>query len=125
MSTDSIPKVGLLRTHIGSALRRARIAQGQTLRQLSREASVSLGYLSEIERGQKEASSELLASICHALSLSIPNLLVEVSRSISGSLEDSSHAATISPRPTLAPTLAIVSLENTSVSDALNIEDAA
>ena len=66
MSTDSIPKVGLLRTHIGSALRRARIAQGQTLRQLSREASVSLGYLSEIERGQKEASSELLESICHA-----------------------------------------------------------
>ena len=121
MSTDSIPKVGLLRTHIGSALRRARIAQGQTLRQLSREASVSLGYLSEIERGQKEASSELLESICHALSLSIPNLLVEVSRSISGSLEDLSHASTISPRPTLA----IVSRENTSVSDALNIEDAA
>ena len=121
MSTNSIPKVGLLRTHIGSALRRARIAQGQTLRQLSREASVSLGYLSEIERGQKEASSELLASICHALSLSIPNLLVEVSRSISGALEDSNHASTISPRPALA----IVSRENTSVSDALNIEDAA
>lgn len=125
MSTDSISKVGLLRTHIGSALRRARIAQGQTLRQLSREASVSLGYLSEIERGQKEASSELLASICHALCLSIPNLLVEVSRSISGSLEEIGHAATVSPRPTLAPTLAIISRENTSVSDALNIEDAA
>ncbi|NBR94132.1 MAG: XRE family transcriptional regulator [Actinobacteria bacterium] len=72
----------LLRSHIGAALRRVRSEQGQTLRQLSREASVSLGYLSEIERGQKEASSELLAAICAALQLPISQLLLEVSESM-------------------------------------------
>ena len=105
----------LLRSHIGGALRRARITQGRTLRQLSREASVSLGYLSEIERGQKEASSELLSSICEALELSIPNLLLEVARSMQMQLQATS----------LRPSLAIVSLDNTSVPDAVNIEDAA
>lgn len=107
--------VALLRSHIGQALRRARIAQGQTLRALSRDASVSLGYLSEIERGQKEASSELLASICGALSLSLPNLLVEVSRSMQSELLASAGR----------PTLAIVALDNTNSADAVNIEDAA
>ena len=105
---------GLLRSHIGTALRRVRIAQGQTLRQLSRQASVSLGYLSEIERGQKEASSELLASICTALSFSIPQLLLEVSHSM--------QMATA--RPAVA-NLTVVALDNTSATDALNIEDAA
>ena len=54
----------LLRTHIGSALRAARIEQGRTLRDVAKSARVSLGYLSEVERGHKEASSELLNSIC-------------------------------------------------------------
>jgi transcriptional regulator with XRE-family HTH domain len=40
---------------------------------------VSLGYLSEIERGQKEASSELLAAICDALGARLSELLSEVS----------------------------------------------
>jgi len=57
----------LLRTHIGSALRAARIEQGRTLRDVAKSARVSLGYLSEVERGQKEASSELLNAICSAL----------------------------------------------------------
>ena len=57
----------LLRTHIGHSLRSARISQGRTLRDVAKEARVSLGYLSEVERGQKEASSELLNSICIAL----------------------------------------------------------
>lgn len=109
----------LLRSHIGAALRRARVAQGATLRQLSRQASVSLGYLSEIERGQKEASSELLASICAALTLTIPNLLVEVSCSMNAQaqstpLTHSSHR-----------TLTVVALDNTSRLEASNIEDAA
>ena len=105
---------GLLRSHIGAALRRVRVAQGQTLRQLSREAAVSLGYLSEIERGQKEASSELLAAICAALALPISQLLVEVSRSMH--LHQANAAR---------PSLAVVALDNTSAPDAVNIEDAA
>ena len=57
----------LLRKVIGDALRARRLAQHRTLREVSTAANVSLGYLSEIERGHKEASSELLASICDAL----------------------------------------------------------
>ena len=57
----------LVRTEIGDTLRSARRRQNRTLRDVSTGARVSLGYLSEIERGQKEASSELLASICSAL----------------------------------------------------------
>ncbi|GAA0036855.1 helix-turn-helix transcriptional regulator [Brevibacterium metallidurans] len=69
----------LLRVEIGDALRSARRRQGRTLRDVSTGASVSLGYLSEIERGQKEASSELLSSICEALDLPVSALLSEVS----------------------------------------------
>ncbi|MEI6649207.1 MAG: helix-turn-helix transcriptional regulator [Actinomycetes bacterium] len=68
----------LLRTHIGSTLRAARMAQGRTLRNVAKSARVSLGYLSEVERGQKEASSELLNSICMALNLSLANVLTDV-----------------------------------------------
>lgn len=57
----------LVREMLGEALREERTAQGRTLREISQQARVSLGYLSEIERGQKEASSELLGSICGAL----------------------------------------------------------
>jgi len=68
----------LLRTHIGSALRSARIEQGRTLRDVAKSARVSLGYLSEVERGHKEASSELLNAICTALDLSLSAILVDV-----------------------------------------------
>jgi transcriptional regulator with XRE-family HTH domain len=68
----------LLREAIGGTIRRARTERGRTLRDVSREARVSLGYLSEIERGRKEPSSELLAAICEALSLPLPELLDEV-----------------------------------------------
>ena len=68
----------LLRTHIGQTLRQARVAQNRTLRDVAKEARVSLGYLSEVERGQKEASSELLNAICVALNLSLSAVLVEV-----------------------------------------------
>lgn len=73
----------LLREAIGDRLRHARTAQSRTLRDISRVARVSLGYLSEVERGQKEASSELLSSICDALELSIPELLRNVAADIS------------------------------------------
>ena len=68
----------LLRTHIGSSLRAARIEQGRTLRDVAKCAKVSLGYLSEVERGHKEASSELLYAICSALDLSLSTILVDV-----------------------------------------------
>jgi len=74
--------VVLLRSHIGQSLRTARISQKRTLRDVARQARVSLGYLSEVERGQKEASSELLNSICLALNLSLSTVLVEVATQI-------------------------------------------
>ncbi|GAB4081638.1 helix-turn-helix transcriptional regulator [Modestobacter muralis] len=69
----------LLRTQLGNTLRGHRLRQRRTLRDVSGEARVSLGYLSEVERGQKEASSELLASICDALDVELADLLAEVS----------------------------------------------
>jgi transcriptional regulator with XRE-family HTH domain len=69
----------LLRHFLGDALRRLRLRQGRTLREVSASARVSLGYLSEVERGQKEASSELLASICGALGAPLSQVLREVS----------------------------------------------
>ena len=68
----------LLREAIGGTIRRARTARRRTLRDVSREARVSLGYLSEVERGRKEPSSELLAAICEALALPLSELLDEV-----------------------------------------------
>ncbi|SFK49680.1 helix-turn-helix domain-containing protein [Geodermatophilus ruber] len=72
----------LLRTHLGTTLRGHRLRQRRTLRDVSGAARVSLGYLSEVERGQKEASSELLASICDALDLELADLLAEVSQEL-------------------------------------------
>jgi transcriptional regulator with XRE-family HTH domain len=75
----------LLRRVIGDALRARRQAQHRTLREVSTAANVSLGYLSEIERGQKEASSELLAAICDALGARLSELLREVSYTVATS----------------------------------------
>lgn len=69
----------VLRREIGDVLRDARQNQGRTLREVSSAARVSLGYLSEVERGQKEASSELLGSICSALDVPLSRVLREVS----------------------------------------------
>ena len=69
----------LLRRVLGDTLRGRRLRQRRTLREVSGAARVSLGYLSEVERGQKEASSELLASICDALDVKLSDLLSEVS----------------------------------------------
>ena len=69
----------LLRHLLGDALRRLRLRQGRTLREVSAAARVSLGYLSEVERGQKEASSELLGSICEALDVPMSEVMREVS----------------------------------------------
>ena len=69
----------LLRQLLGDVLRQLRLRQGRTLREVSAAARVSLGYLSEVERGQKEASSELLASICKALGVPLSHVLRDVS----------------------------------------------
>jgi transcriptional regulator with XRE-family HTH domain len=69
----------LLRQLLGDVLRRLRLRQGRTLREVSASARVSLGYLSEVERGQKEASSELLAAICSALGTPLSQVFREVS----------------------------------------------
>jgi transcriptional regulator with XRE-family HTH domain len=85
----------LLRRLLGDVLRRQRQRQGRTLREVSAAARVSLGYLSEVERGQKEASSELLASICDALGVRMSELMSEVS----GELEvaELAHASGVRP----------------------------
>jgi transcriptional regulator with XRE-family HTH domain len=72
----------LLRHVLGTHLRSRRQHLGRTLRQVSADAQVSLGYLSEIERGQKEASSELLGSICGALDASLSEILAAVAQDV-------------------------------------------
>ncbi|MGV0627417.1 transcriptional regulator ClgR [Mycolicibacter minnesotensis] len=67
----------LLRESVGEVLRQARTAQGRTLREVSDSARVSLGYLSEVERGRKEASSELLNAICAALQIPLSTVLFD------------------------------------------------
>ena len=75
--------MAVLRTLLGEALRTTRLSQDRTLREVSSAARVSLGYLSEVERGQKEASSELLAAICRALGVRLSDVLREVSETLS------------------------------------------
>jgi len=73
----------VLRNEFGGVLRDIRLQQGRTLREVSKDAKVSLGYLSEVERGQKEASSELLSAICEALQLPLSEVLREVTDRVS------------------------------------------
>lgn len=77
-----VKRVVVLRQVIGEELRRRRIEQKRTLRQVSNAAQVSLGYLSEVERGQKEASSELLAAISGALNTPLSELLTGVANEV-------------------------------------------
>jgi transcriptional regulator with XRE-family HTH domain len=72
----------LFRRLLGEVLRAQRLERGMTLREVSAEARVSLGYISEVERGQKEASSELLASLCSALDVALSDVLRDVSDAV-------------------------------------------
>lgn len=72
----------LLRTALGEALRRIRLAQRRTLADVARHARVSMPYLSEVERGRKEASSEVLAAICAALRIELADLLAQARRDL-------------------------------------------
>jgi XRE family transcriptional regulator, stress-response regulator len=91
----------LLREVLGDVLRQARTNQGRTLRQVSDAARVSLGYLSEVERGRKEASSELLTAICDALDVQLSQLLLDAGEQ----LADQEHAQQgLTPERTAAAT---------------------
>ena len=84
----------LFRRLLGDVLRAQRMRRGMTLREVSAEARVSLGYISEIERGQKEASSELLASLCGALDMPLSDVLREVSDAVA--MEEAALALEVS-----------------------------
>ena len=95
----------LLRKVIGDVLRARRLAQHRTLREVSTAANVSLGYLSEIERGHKEASSELLAAICDALGTGLSDVLGDVSATfaLAEQMEDAFSEATTSTAASAEP----------------------
>ncbi len=83
----------LMREALGETLREERVSERLTLREVSARALVSLGYLSEVERGRKEASSELLNSICDALGVPLSDVL----RKVSTRLEDGVGGASVTP----------------------------
>ena len=87
----------VFRRLLGDVLRRRRMQQGMTLREVSKNARVSLGYISEIERGQKEASSELLSSLCSALEVPLSDVLREVSDAVA--VEEAALSLTTTPLP--------------------------
>ncbi|WP_280185877.1 helix-turn-helix domain-containing protein [Nocardia gipuzkoensis] len=111
----------LLREAIGDSLRRARLAQNRTLREVSTSARVSLGYLSEVERGRKEASSELLAAICEALDVPLSRVLWDVSTIMAGA--DGPTAA--APADEAATATAAAESEQTAAEPAAQAEPAA
>jgi transcriptional regulator with XRE-family HTH domain len=86
----------LFRRLLGDVLRGARMQRGMTLRDLSAEARVSLGYISEIERGQKEASSELLSSLCQAMDLPLSDVLRDVADAVA--VEEAALEVVVSSR---------------------------
>lgn len=83
-----------MRQLVGEVLRARRLAQGLTLRDVSERARVSLGYISEIERGQKEPSSELLAAVAGALDVPLSKVLLDVSSLLE--LEEAAELASVS-----------------------------
>ena len=80
--TDKARTRPLLRTMVGEVLRRHRLEQRRTLAEVAKEACVSVPYLSEVERGRKEPSSEVLAAVCDSLRIDLPDLLAEVRRDL-------------------------------------------
>ena len=101
----------LVRQEIGEVLRDFRLQKGRTLRQVASKASVALGYLSEVERGQKEASSEILASVADALETPISVIMREVGDRMA--VSEGSVPCTLR-RPTPCPTTSSPSSTRTS-----------
>ncbi len=105
-----------LRVLLGHVLRRHRTGQRRTLADVARDAQVSTQYLSELERGRKEASSEVLAALCRSLHLDLADLLGEVrddmlvlrsSTTVAGArvVAISSHPRVTGARPASQPEL--------------------
>jgi XRE family transcriptional regulator, stress-response regulator len=93
-----------LREAVGEALRRRRQAQGRTLREVAEAAGVSLTYLSEVERGRKEASSEVLEAVCAALRFGLAELFFEVAETLAAAEALPVPAiGFLPPRPRAAP----------------------
>lgn len=90
---QAAPRRVLLRSALGEALRRLRLEQGRTLAEVALSARISMPYLSEVERGLKEISSEVLAALCAALGIELSELLVAVAFHLTASTE----AATVLP----------------------------
>jgi transcriptional regulator with XRE-family HTH domain len=109
-----------LREAVGEALRRRRQVQGRTLREVAEAAGVSLTYLSEVERGRKEASSEVLEAVCAALHLGLAELFFEVAETLAltepvpvpavGFLPPSRPRAAAAPAPAPAPMAPVLDL---------------
>ncbi|MEU0254247.1 helix-turn-helix transcriptional regulator [Streptomyces sp. NPDC006184] len=108
---ESTPREPLWRDLVGAVLRRERRAQRRTLKEVADAARISLPYLSEVERGRKEASSEILAAAAHALGLGLGDLLSLVHGELVHGVPihgAPAHAAPARrpaphPRPALAP----------------------
>jgi len=101
-----------LREAVGDALRRRRQAQSRTLREVAAAAGVSLTYLSEVERGRKEASSEVLEAVCSALDLVLADLLFEVAETlaaamVSGGMRGAEPPAVVGFLPPARPAAAV------------------
>lgn len=97
----------LVRRLLGDVLRQERLRQGRTLRDVSARARVSLGYISEIERGQKEASSECLAAICNALGVPLSVVMADLSGEIAR--EEAAYTK-VAALPTLAQPAGVTDL---------------
>ena len=104
----------LFRRLLGEVLRTHRMRRGLTLREVSAEARVSLGYISEIERGQKEASSECLAAICQALDVPLSVIMAKVSGEIARE-EEAVAGLTSLPTPASTATEIRVASDVTNV----------
>ncbi len=90
----------LVRRLLGDVLRELRREQGRTLRDVSADAQVSLGYISEIERGQKEASSECLSAISRALGVPLSVVMAKVSGEIA---REEAAVTALTPIPIAVP----------------------
>lgn len=114
----------LFRESLGDVLRGERVRQELTLRELSSDARVSLGYISEVERGQKEASSELLAALCEALGVPLSQVLREVSVQVAEG-ENAAFCAQSSLAPLNAPHAAPTGLSTTGPADVRHEDEVA
>lgn len=90
MSDATHVREPLLRHLVGSILRRARLRQGRTLQEVAAAARMSTAYLSEVERGRKEASSEVLAAVCGALGIRLVDLVAQAHDALAAAAEQGS-----------------------------------